>query len=280
MKNKDITIITINYNNLLGLKKTMESVFDQTYKNVEYVVIDGGSTDGSKEFIEENKNKLDYWVSEPDKGIYNAMNKGIDKAVGEYLLFLNSGDYLCDKDVLSQISLELNDYDIYYGNLIELNSNSSCNKKNKGTEGKEITISTFITGSISHPSSFIKRNLFEKYGFYDESLKIVSDWKFFLIALGMNNSDIKYLNIDVSYFDMTGISNTNIDLINIERKKVLLEIVPKSILSDCYKLIELQNRFSTDRAKMFLKLEKHFFARKINNIIFKVILKLYERFNK
>lgn len=278
--NKKITIITINYNNFIGLKKTMHSVLNQSDTNIEYIVIDGGSSDGSKEFIEKNKDKLTYWVSEPDNGIYNAMNKGIDKAKGKYLLFLNSGDYLCDKYVLSQVLQSLNDCDVYYGNLIEVWPNNSYQKKNKGIEDKEISILTFITGSLSHPSSFIKRSLFEKYGYYDESLKVVSDWKFFLIALGMNNSKIKYLNIDVSYFDMTGISNSNIDLIDTERKKVLLEIIPKFILSDCYKLIDLQNRFSTNRAKMFLKLEKHFFARKINNIIFKVLLKLYKIYEK
>ncbi|WP_373940766.1 hypothetical protein OEG92_12180 [Polaribacter sejongensis] len=99
----------------------------------------------------------------------------------------------------------------------------------------------------------------------------------------MNNSVIKYLNIDVSFFDMTGISNSNFDLINIERKKVLLEKVPKPILSDCFKLIEIQNKYNSSRGKMFLKLETHFFARKINNVMFKVILKaygIYERFNK
>ena len=279
MKTKVITVITINYNNVIGLKKTMQSVFDQTYTNIEYIVIDGGSTDGSKEYIKNNADKLTSWVSEPDKGIYNAMNKGISKATGKYLLFLNSGDFLCDSNVLSEVSPELKDGDVYYGNLIQVEQNGSL-LKSKGMEAEKITILTFITGSISHPSSFIKRNLFEKYGFYDENLKIVSDWKFFLIALGMNNSELKYLNIDVTFFDMTGISNSNFDLIDIERKKVLLEIVPEPILSDCYTLVEFQNRFSTNRGRMFLKLEKHYYARKINNIIFKIILKIYKIFKR
>ena len=85
-----LSIITINYNNLEGLKKTFESVFMQTYQDFEYIVIDGGSTDGSKEYIAENTDKINHWVSEPDKGVYHAMNKGIVKASGEYLLFIKT----------------------------------------------------------------------------------------------------------------------------------------------------------------------------------------------
>ena len=92
--NNKLSIITINYNNLEGLKRTVESVINQTSKEFEYIVIDGGSNDGSGAYIESKSEHIDYWVSEPDKGIYNAMNKGIAKASGEYLLFLNSGDHL------------------------------------------------------------------------------------------------------------------------------------------------------------------------------------------
>ena len=94
------SIITVNYNNLEGLKKTVESVKNQTYQKFEYIVIDGGSYDGSLEFIKDNESLLDYWVSEPDSGVYQAMNKGIEKATGEYLLFLNSGDHFCNTKVL------------------------------------------------------------------------------------------------------------------------------------------------------------------------------------
>ena len=88
-----LSIITVNLNNLEGLKKTYESVVCQTFTDYEWLVIDGGSTDGSREFIEEHQDKFAYWCSEPDKGIYNAMNKGIVRAKGEYLNFMNSGDY-------------------------------------------------------------------------------------------------------------------------------------------------------------------------------------------
>ena len=92
-----ISIITINYNNKSGLSRTIESVINQTYSNIQYIIIDGASTDGSKKIIKKYEHHISYWISEPDSGIYNAMNKGVDKAVGDYLLFLNSGDYLHGK---------------------------------------------------------------------------------------------------------------------------------------------------------------------------------------
>ena len=96
-----LTIITINYNNLEGLKRTVESVVNQTWQELEYIVIDGGSTDGSAAFLASCSDTIDYWVSEPDNGIYNALNKGIQKATGEYLLFLNSGDHFYSDEVLA-----------------------------------------------------------------------------------------------------------------------------------------------------------------------------------
>jgi glycosyltransferase involved in cell wall biosynthesis len=94
-----LSIITINYNNLSGLEKTIQSVLNQTLKNFEFIIIDGGSTDGSKEYNQEKNEFIDCWVSESDNGIYHAMNKGIKMAKGEYCLFLNSGDYLVDSEV-------------------------------------------------------------------------------------------------------------------------------------------------------------------------------------
>ena len=112
-----ISIITVNYNNLEGLQRTFNSVFNQTWKEFEYVVIDGGSTDGSKELIEKYNDKIDYWVSESDNGIYNAMNKGIKKAKGEYLLFLNSGDNLFNHTVLEENHSVIKEMDLIYFNL-------------------------------------------------------------------------------------------------------------------------------------------------------------------
>ena len=103
------TVITINYNNADGLRQTILSVVGQTCDDYEYVIIDGGSTDGSVEVIKEREDKISYWVSEKDGGIYNAMNKGVKAARGEYLIFMNSGDIFYDNKVLSDACLHIHD---------------------------------------------------------------------------------------------------------------------------------------------------------------------------
>ena len=214
-----ITIITINYNDKKGLTKTMQSVFDQTYANIEYIVIDGGSTDGSKEYIENNAGKLTYWVSEKDKGIYNAMNKGIDKATGEYLLFLNSGDHLYSNTVLEENYIRITKYDLIYFNLHVVDYDDSFIKKYPNL----LALSFLINDSLPHPATFIRRKLFDVVGYYDESLRIVSDWKFFILAIFKFNSS--YLKIDktLSSFYLDGISSdlNNRKLLFEERQSVL-----------------------------------------------------------
>ena len=110
-----LSVITINFNNRDGLRKTIESVVNQTFKDFEYIIIDGGSTDGSVDVIKEYADRIDYWVSEPDKGIYNAMNKGIDVAKGEYCIFMNSGDCFYVNDVYENVFRELDGVDIIIG---------------------------------------------------------------------------------------------------------------------------------------------------------------------
>lgn len=264
-----ISIITINLNNLEGLKRTMDSVFNQTSRDYEYIIIDGGSTDGSKDYIELNADKLDFWISKKDKGIFNAMNQGIKEAKGEFLLFLNSGDWLYDDSVLSLASKNFNDCDVLYGDMIKVYSDG---KKilDKGVNGKEITLSIFIDGTINHSSSFINKRLFSKYGIYDESLKIVSDWKLFLIALGLNKSEVLYLDYPLSYFDMTGISNNNLKLRDLERKKVIKAEVPEPIYKDYLALKAYRSTLKDSRLTKFLKADNKIISRKLNSIIFRL----------
>lgn len=226
-----LSIISINLNNISGLHKTIESVVNQTFVDFEYIIIDGGSTDGSIDLMKEYGNKIDYWISEPDSGIYNAMNKGILQAKGEYLHFLNSGDWLKDNNVYRDIFRENPYQDVVYGNLIKVYPDGAYNK-DKGIEGKEITFLSMFFGNLNHPASFIRRELFEKNGLYDENLKIVSDWKFFLQIFGINSASAQYIDRDISYFDMTGIGIVQKENLLIERKKVLEELIPSPILSD------------------------------------------------
>jgi glycosyltransferase involved in cell wall biosynthesis len=225
-----LSIITINFNNAQGLKKTVESVVNQTSHDFEYIVIDGGSTDGSVDIINQYADKINYWVSEADKGLYNAQNKGILKAKGDYCQFLNSGDFLVENDVIEKMLKSVTNDSIYSGNMLKHFKNGKI-YRDKG-KGKHVTMLTFYKSTLNHSSAFIKRTLFEKYGTYDERLKIVADWKFYLIAVGLYNESVKYIPIDVTCFDMSGISNANTLLDKQERRKVLEEYLPASVLAD------------------------------------------------
>ena len=217
----NVSIITINYNNASGLKKTIESVVAQSYTNFEYIVIDGGSNDGSRDLIKQHAERIRYWVSENDGGIYNAQNKGINVAAGKYLLFLNSGDYLVDDSVLSKACDLINDEDIVYGDLSLIdNKNNSVLK----TYPSLLTFDYFYlhNESLPHPSAFIKKSLFKKVGLYNEAFKIVSDWEFWLKAIFLYQATYKKIPVPISVFSLDGVSSTkkNIDLARKEKEEV------------------------------------------------------------
>lgn len=272
-----LTIITINYNNAPGLKKTMESVFSQTSKEFEYIVVDGASTDGSVETIQQFNSQylsgstLQYfqWISEKDNGIYNAMNKGIRLAEGEYIHFLNSGDWLVDEKVVENMLIEMPQCDIFVGNVIQIRPDG---KKKYCKNDKEVSLFTFYRSTIQHTSAFIKRSLFEEFGLYDENLKIVSDWKWYLQVAGLNKADVQFTDTYVTYFDMTGISSTQSDLDKQERRKVLEELVPYPILAD-------YDKYGFDIIQME-RLKKHSFNYKIVWLIERALFKIEKNKNK
>lgn len=225
-----LSIITINFNNRDGLRNTIESVVNQAWRDFEYIVIDGGSTDGSVDVIKEYAGRIDYWVSEPDKGIYNAMNKGIDVAKGEYCIFMNSGDLFYSNVTLSQLDGLLDGIDVVYGNTLESNGNIIRYKE-------DMTFKTLYYGSICHQSAIIKTQLLRKFH-YDESLKIVSDWKFFLQALICENSTYRGVDVFISIYDVTGLTYSNWEQFRQERKIVVESMFPQRILEDIIELHE------------------------------------------
>ena len=321
-----LSIITINYNNAEGLRKTLASVASQTYANIEHIIVDGGSTDGSVEIIREYADKqakgerlkvkgmdeckvdsvkcnemenssadpnastsytlhptptesstlytlhltpsahIVRWISEPDNGIYNAMNKGIRMATGEYIQILNSGDILAADDVTERMmaalaaqcaeikgdSLKIKGEEtsetvtsasslspfasrlencpaIFYGNMTKVNAASQVVGKSGYTE---YSLRQFYSSTLNHDCAYIRKDLFEEYGLYDENLKIVSDWKWYLQAIGLGRVKPEYVDIDVTIFDDGGISETNLALRNAERRKVLEEVLPPAVLWD------------------------------------------------
>lgn len=245
-----VSIITINYNNTEGLRKTLASVSSQTYLDIEHIIVDGGSTDGSVDVIKEYVNTIKQsvtidqstiqvkWSSEKDGGIYAGMNKGIRKASGDYIQILNSGDILAADDVTERMVNEVERVSeltnervpILYGNMIkEWPDGKRVVDKGKGSN---LSMLSFYHGTLNHDSSYIRRDLFERFGLYDENLKIVSDWKWYLQVIPLGGITPVYVDIDVTVFDMTGVSESNTAFWKVERRPVLEELVPPMILAD------------------------------------------------
>ena len=269
-----ISIITINYNDKVGLKKTIESVINQTWQNFEFIIIDGCSSDGGIDVIEQYKENIDYWVSEPDKGVYNAMNKGIKIAKGDFLIFMNSGDTFFNEKVLEQMEKELiDDYDIYYGDYYRVNNNST----KKRTFPEKLSFSFFYSGTLSHQSSFIRRKLFFDFFLYNEEYKIASDWEFFIYAICYKNVPYKYLNLTISNFDFTGVSsiaryrNLSIE----ERRQTVNKYFP--LFSEDYELVSVLN---SKRIQQILHIQKFPFAWKIVKAVMNIILIFIPKLNK
>ena len=324
-----LSIITINYNNAEGLRKTLASVAAQTYPNIEHIIVDGGSTDESVDVIREYESTLASshsplasnlkWLSEPDKGIYNAMNKGIEIALGKrvvnddhtsqpilnpslegrtseqgnnplpfreetevgshYIQILNSGDILAAPDVTERMVVALqqcnstansvsdlqqteraiysenseqstasktsdlqNWIPILYGNMIKEWPDGKRVKDTCG--GGDYTPESFYyfyRGTLNHDCAYIRKDLFEKYGLYNEEMKICSDWEWYVRAIVLGGEKTVYTNIDVTVFDMTGISESdgkNRELIQKERREYLESVLPAAVLRD-YDMLSL-----------------------------------------
>lgn len=288
-----LSIITINRNDAKGLKMTLESVMNQIGVEdleIEHIIVDGASTDESVDVIrriggeaERRKggeaeglkgegvyaNGIHYrWISEPDKGIYNAMNKGIRMATGEYIEILNSADMLAAPDVCVRMLTHLQrlkggkaegrrggeaerqrgrEVEILYGNMIKQwpDGRTYCDR----CEGGGLTMLSFYHGTLNHDPAYIRKSLFDKFGYYDESLKIVSDWAWYLRAIPLGGVEPIYVNIDVTIFDMTGVSESNTKLWPIERRPILEREVPRMILAD-------YDKYASDM-RMMDRIRKH-----------------------
>lgn len=252
-----LSIITINYNNAEGLRRTLESVAAQSYcRDIEHIVIDGGSSDESVKVIQDYVSKVKseevrgmsvVWVSEKDKGIYDAMNKGVKKATGDYLWILNSGDAVAAPNVIERMvaALEIgnrtleNGIDILLGNIVREYDNKKeyaplpvkC-VNDEQPRPMDVSMLTFYSGTVPEDAAFVRRDLFEKYGYFDDKLKICADWKLYLNMIALGGVQPMYVNIDVVLFDMSGISNANNELRLAERKAYIEAVLPSAVLKD------------------------------------------------
>jgi glycosyltransferase involved in cell wall biosynthesis len=225
-----VSVITVNYNNSDSLIRTIESVITQTYELFEYIIIDGGSNDGSKEIIEKYAHKIDYWVSEPDAGIYDAMNKGIKYSKGEYLLFLNSGDELIENPNIVLQSLEyLNGEDIVAFNCLLVQKNRVVGQRKHPLNPSLYYVYKF---GLKHQSTFIRKDLFDKLGLYNTNYPIAADYEFWLRVLLHENIKIKGVDITLSKYELGGISHNNwqADYVKIHQQ------IPAHILVDFQKM--------------------------------------------
>ncbi|MBR1518914.1 MAG: glycosyltransferase [Prevotella sp.] len=245
-----LSVITVNYNNNSGLEKTINSVIGQTgFDDFEYIIIDGGSSDGSREVIERHKDYLDYWCSEPDKGIFNAMNKGVEHAKGEYVIFMNSGDCFYNENVLKSLFVGKEyEADIITGQVVIMGTNTLIRKYNDNLSLQ------LYNDTINHQGSFIKKKLLNKVK-YDESLKIVSDWKFWIETIILGNARVLVINNIIAEQDMTGISSNllNKETQEKEREEVLTSLIPKSMLIVFQELSDIHQSIYYRRIKCLMK---------------------------
>jgi glycosyltransferase involved in cell wall biosynthesis len=211
-----ISVITIALNVLPELRKTVDSVICQSFGSYEYIVVDGASTDGTAEYLNKEKG-INKWISEPDNGIYEAMNKGTRMATGDYCIFMNAGDRFVDNYVLSKIAPHLDGTDFVLGNEVIIKEGRVIDYyPSKGS----FTLKNLLQSSTRHQSIFIRRNVLIDHP-YDESLRLVSDWKFTLECFLDGRYSFKTVNIDICLFAAGGATLQFFDDGRKERMKVL-----------------------------------------------------------
>ncbi len=250
-KKMKFSIITINYNNKYGLINTINSVDNLLYTDYEFIIIDGGSSDGSIDTIKKFEDNINYWISEKDNGIYHAMNKGVQQAHGEYCIFMNSGDCFHSPEILNII--EGFHEDIICGKVLKGNS-TIASGHNKST----ISLLDLMRGSLPHQAMFIKRELLIKHP-YDENYKILSDWKFSIETIVFDNCTFRNLDLVIADYDTNGISTNSNGLLPKERAQILNELFPPRIIKD-YERITIVDDELMDQA---VKLTKTINARKL-----------------
>ncbi len=276
-----LSIITINYNDAAGLQHTLDSVRSQTFTDYEQVIVDGASCDGSVDVIRSNVQKLEgykvKWISEPDKGVYDAQNKGIEMASGEYCFFLNAGDVFCSENVLERIFENQEaplssphdgggcSPDIVYGNepIVEKEVQVGyC----KGVENP--TFLDLYNSCMKHQATFIRRELFERFGLYDINLRIVADWEWFFRVIAFHDEvTLQYVDVDVANFDNEGVSNRSPKRCREERHVVLDRYMSKRMQADYALLAKYHNLKYVDKSKLLKFLQR--IIAKIGKILYK-----------
>lgn len=241
----------------------MQSVLEQTYSKIEYIIIDGGSTDGSKEYIESCQESLAYWISESDQGIYHAMNKGIEQATGDYLLFMNSGDWLVDNFVIEAFIGFKPVEDLVYGDPL-VRDGSGWRRK---FMPKKLSIGIALANTLAHQAEFYKQSLFQDGFRYDTSYRCSSDRNLTIHAIIFKNATSRYIDLVVCYFENPGVSS-DFQLRHAERTRYLKENFDPlflRLLKDYKQLYKAHSRLINNpiiRLLIYLNAKKNLFIRR------------------
>lgn len=218
-----ISVVTVSYNAATTIEQTILSVLNQTYDNVEYIIIDGGSTDGTVDIIKKYADKIAYWVSEPDNGIYDAMNKGVLASTGEWLIFMNAGDTFFNENVLEKMVKHLNDkFRILRGNIIRIYN--LIGVKSCGVTSQQPDLIDMFDNTFHHQACLIQRSLFIDFGLYSTDFRLVSDWKFFFDCTILHHVPSRYVDVTVAKFQMDGASSRGVQKCADERRSYLIRL--------------------------------------------------------
>ncbi len=231
-----ISIITVSYNAVKTIEQTIQSVLSQTYDNIEYIIIDGGSTDGTVDVIKKYEDKIAHWISEPDTGIYNAMNKGIVLATGEFIYFIGADDWLYNDNVIADVIPWLNgNYDIVCGKVYLIDKQN----KIKYLHGNKLSRNDVMVGKMApHQGMFTSKNIIIKF---NEKYKVAADYEFFL-KMVLEDSRVHFIDLIIANYDLSGISSIDYKTVTDEYSKIINEFLNEDFVK-IYKKEHKRNKF-------------------------------------
>ena len=245
------SVITVCFNEAAHIKDTLDSIVCQSSNDYELIVVDGGSTDGTKDIVEQYASHITWWCSERDKGIYNAMNKGVRHAMGDYVIFMNGGDCFYDSTALCDIMKAGLQADIVEALAVKKGTQELIRRHDPDL-GR-----TLLTDCLCHQSTFIRRELLVRFP-YDETYKIASDWKFWLETLVVHGSTYQFVDRIVAAMDVNGITYSQLDLNKKERDTILAQFLPQGFAAPIISLIHEHHEMTHDILIQYvLFLQKH-----------------------
>lgn len=269
MEQCKISVITASYNSVKTIEQTITSVISQTYNNIELIVIDGGSKDGTLDILRKYENEISFWISEPDRGVYDAFNKGVQHAHGDFIQFLGSDDCLCEETTIENVVKLIDDNtDILSTPIWLVDEERQMQKIMSNSNAKEKA--QFDGKMIPHPGMFARKELLMKYPF-DVSYRIAADYLFFLICYYDTDVNFKFVDIPTVFFATTGLSSTSSALLENEKRKVrnqfgivIREPAPSKLKKYVKQMMKIMHVFETVRLVTDLYIRRDWIRHRCN----------------